>query len=144
MSASEGKKQYVVKCERLTDRVGLTFQFTHSGRVTWWQRRQDFEENDGEAGTWWLEAAATSYEQCAARLTGPAGAVAANAVPNISMGDLHIETNPTNGMARIEIAYHNYGGRKATEEAHYSYELPIALVAAAFTEAAATIRATGM
>ena len=138
-TTAESKNLYVVKCERQIDRVGLTFQFEHNGEVTWWHRRQDFEEQDGEAAMWWMKAAAESYEHCAARLVG-ATDVAANAVPIITMGDLRIETDPKDGMTHIELSYHNYGMRKATLEAHYSYKIPSAKLAAAFIEAAAAIR----
>jgi hypothetical protein len=141
MATAECKHQYIVKCEKRIDRIGLTFQFEHNGEVTWWQRRQDFEEEEGEAGTWWMKAAAASYELSAARIKGAPGATAAaNAVPNISMGDLRIETGLADGMARIELSYYNYDMRKATQEACYSYKIPAAKLAAAFMEAAAVIR----
>lgn len=139
MSAVESKKQYVVKCERQTDRIGLTFQFEHNGQVTWWQRRQDFEEEeDSGSGAMWARAAAKSYEQCAARLMGLA--VPEDTVPNISMGDLDIEIDPEDGMALIEMSYYEYGARRATLEAHYSYKIPSRTLALAFTEAAMAIR----
>jgi hypothetical protein len=138
--AQESKKQYVVKCERQIDRIGLTFQFERNGEVTWWHRRQDFEEVDGEAAAWWIKAVAGSYELCAERLVRPIANVVEPTVPNISMGDLQIETSPTDGMASIKMSYYNCGMRRPVLEAHYSYKIPVAKLAAAFTEAAAVVR----
>jgi hypothetical protein len=124
-------KQGFINLSRDIDRIAVTFQFD-SARVTWWQRKEDFEKN-------WEERAAEGYARCSVALLN--GKIEAGDIPNISMGDLHIAIISRSGMAQVEVTYHDYNGRSVTFEARYSFIVPVALLAAAFSEAAARIRA---